>query len=145
AGYSDLAVLDHVVAVLGGEALEHVFDVLPGARALRLYGRGAEHAHAVLVEQIVGEAFTRDGRIDEFDVVHRGDKRAALHPGFVLGDRVRLRAGRRIAGIKVGLARAVDRLGQELKQDAAGAPSPPGAVLASAELLGDRQPHPGGY
>src|SRR5262249_22494110 len=145
AGYGDLAVLDHVVAVLGGEAPEHVFDVFPGARALCLHRRGAEHAHAVFVKQIVGETLARDCRIDQLDVVDSGDKRAAFYPRFVLVDRVRLGAGRRVAGIEIGLARAVDRLGQELKQDATGAPAPPGTVLAGAELLGDREPRPRRY
>ena len=56
---------------------------------------------------------------------------------------MRLGAGRRIAGIEIRLAGPLDRFGQELQQDAAGAPAPACAVFTGAKLLGDRKPHAG--
>ncbi len=51
--------------------------------------------------------------------------------------------GRRVAGIEVGLARALGRVRQELQQNAAGAPVPARAVFAGDEFLGDGEPHAG--
>src|SRR5580692_6148990 len=51
AGDGDHAVLDHVVAIFLRKALEHVFDAVARARALRIDRRSAEDAHAALMEQ----------------------------------------------------------------------------------------------
>ena len=52
------------------------------------------------------------------------------------------RAFRRVAGMQIGLPRALRRLGQELQQHAAGAPAML-AAIAAAPFLADREPHPG--
>ncbi len=54
---------------------------------------------------------------------------------------MRLGAGRRVAGIEIGLAGPLDRFGQKLEQDAARAPAPSRTVLTAAKFLGDRKPH----
>ena len=111
AGYGDLAVLDHVVAVFLRETLQHGLDALARARALRVHRRGSEHADTAFVEETVGQSLARQRRIDQFDVVNGSNQRTALDPGVVLGRQMRLGAGRRIARIEISLARALRRLG----------------------------------
>ena len=52
-------------------------------------------------------------------------------------------AGRRVAGMKIGLPRPLGRSGQELQQYAAGAPVPARAIGAGPEFFGHRQAHAG--
>src|SRR5580704_9156743 len=110
-----------------GEKLRSMFSTL-------LRRRGAEDAHAAFVKQPIGQPLARERRIDQLDVVDGGDQGTAFDPGIVLGQNVRLCAGRRVAGIEIGLARSFGRFRQELCQNSAGAPVPARAARASAEL-----------
>ena len=94
------------------------------------------------MEQPIDQPLAGQLRVDQLDVLDRGDQRAAFHPGVVFRQRVRRGALRRIARIEIGDAGAFRRLRQELQQDAAGAPAVAGAALAGAQFLGHRQPHP---
>ena len=91
AGDGDLAVLDHVVAVVLRKAAQHAPTPRARARALRAQRRGAEHAHAALVEQPVEQPLARQRRDRSVRRPRRCDQRAAFDPGVVLGDRVRPR------------------------------------------------------
>src|SRR4051794_31144024 len=51
---------------------------------------------------------------------------------------------RRVAGMQIGLAGALRRLGQKLQQHAAGAPAM-FRPIAAAPFLADRKPHAGRY
>src|SRR5215475_9806592 len=83
AGDRDHAVLDHVVAVVGRETLQHAADVVARARTFGVDQRVAEHAHAALVEQPIEQTLARQRRIDQLDVVDGGDQRSAFDPSFV--------------------------------------------------------------
>ena len=93
------------------------------------------------MEQPVSQPLARQIRIEQFEIVDGVDQRAAFDPGLVLRQHVRRGAGRRVAGMQIGLPRALGRSRQELQQDAAGAPMPARAVLAGAKLFGDGKPH----
>src|SRR5271169_498617 len=142
AGDGDLAVLDHVVAIFLRKAVQHVFDAVARARALRADRRCTEDAHAAFVEQPVSQPLARQIRIEQLDVVHGLDQGTSFDPGVVLGNHMRRGAGRRIAWIEIGLARALGRIGQKLQHDAAGTPEPARAICAGAKFLSDGEPHP---
>ncbi len=83
AGDRDHAVLDHVVAVVLREALQHGLDAVARAgafaRARRRRGTPARRARGT-----GGRAAARStGRIDQFDILDRFDQRAAFDPGIV--------------------------------------------------------------
>ena len=141
AGDDDLAVLDHVGAVVRREAFQHRRHRIARAGAARLQRQRLEHAHAALVEQAIEQPLAGEIGIDQFDVLDGRDQRLALDPGVVLGDRVRHVAFGRIARMQIGLPRALRRLRQKLHENAAGAPAML-AALAAAKLLADRNPHP---
>src|SRR3569623_2028162 len=81
AGDLDLAVLDHVVAVVLREALEHGLDRFARARALRPDIARLEHAHARLVEQAIDQPLARQRRVDQLDILDRRDQRPPFRPG----------------------------------------------------------------
>ena len=101
-----------------------------------------KHANAALVKQPVQQPLARQVWIDQLDILDGRDQGLAFDPGVVLGDRVGDAALRRIARMKIGLPRPLQRLGQKLQQHSAGAPATPEAV-AAAPFLTDCQPHPG--
>src|SRR5216684_3850917 len=143
AGHRDLAVLDHVVAVVLRKAAQHPFDPRPRARALRVQVPAAEHPYPALVEQPVEQLLGRDLRIEQLDVLDGGDERAPLDPGIVLRRHLDLDPLRHVAGIEVGLARPLRRPRQELQQEPAGAPPMPGAVRPRPHFLGHGEAHAG--
>ena len=122
------------MALLGGERAQHALDPLartPAGIAQRLR---LEDRHAALVEQPEQQPFARQGRVDEFVVLHRTGQGLALGPAVVLG-RVADEAGRRVAGIEIDLPATILGFGEELRHQPAG---PPMTALAG-HVLGDRQ------
>src|SRR5262249_33849617 len=69
AGHADHAVLDHVVAVVLREALEHGGDAVARARALGAHRRIAKHPHAALMKQTIDQPLARHRRVDQLDVL----------------------------------------------------------------------------
>ena len=59
ASHRNLAVLDHVIAVVLREAPQHGLDAVARARALRHDRHALEHAHAALVEQAINQPLAR--------------------------------------------------------------------------------------
>ena len=57
AGDGNLAVFDHVVAIILRKAFEHRLDIVARARAFRVQRAAAEDAHAWLVEKPVNQPF----------------------------------------------------------------------------------------
>jgi hypothetical protein len=79
---------------------------------LRAQRQRLKHAHAAFVKQPIQQAFARQIRIDQLDILDGADQRLALDPGVVLGDRdasPRLPAHRRM---QVGLPRRSGALGR---------------------------------
>src|SRR5262245_31604121 len=85
AGDRDLAVLDHVIAVVLGKAAQHAFHPFARARALGVQVAAAEYPHAALVKEPVEQLLGRDVGIEQLQVLDRRHERAAFDPGVVLG------------------------------------------------------------
>ena len=121
----------------GEKLLQHRVDALGRAAAGVAQDAWLEHPDAALVEQSVEQPLARQRRVDQFVIFGRGGERLGFGPVVVFVDFVARGAGRRVAGIEIGLAAAFDRIGQELRHQAAGAPMRAGRRQAFA----DREAH----
>ena len=143
AGHRNLAVFDHLVAVRLRERAQHRFHALARTGTLRMQFGATKYPHAPFVEQPVEQTFGRHRRIDQLDVFHGLDQRAAFNPGIVFADGVAYGALGRVAWIEVCDARTFRRTRHELKQHAAGAPAVRRAARRGQIFLGHREAHAG--
>ena len=103
-----------MVAVVLREVPKHVGNARARARAWGGKRPALINPHAALVKQPEQQPLTGQIGIDQFDILDGAEQRAAFGPGVVVRNLMHNSAFRRIAGMRVGLARARDALPGEL-------------------------------